>query len=139
MLPELLLLRLRWAGQGVSRVGRQPLQSITPRSRVAAAAPAVEGAAGRRRHRQGRWCSRRDGRGSATSPERGEEVELRRLYAAAEKAAQQERAQAYAEVLKKRRLAEEARLKAEQEAHETAERERRIALMGVVSTGKILR
>ena len=41
MLPELLLLRLRWAGQGVSRVGRQPLQSITPRSRVAAAAPAA--------------------------------------------------------------------------------------------------
>ena len=51
VLRELLLLRLRCAGQGVSRVGRQPLQSIAPLCRVAAAAQAVEVAAGRRRRR----------------------------------------------------------------------------------------
>ena len=56
------------------------------------------------------------------------DVEQRRLEAAAEKAAQQERVQAYAEVLKQRRLAEEARLKAEQEAHERAESEMRTCL-----------
>ena len=51
VLRELLLLRVRCAGQGVSRVGRQPLQSIAPLCRVAAAAQAVEVAAGRRRRR----------------------------------------------------------------------------------------
>ena len=51
VLRELLLLRLRCAGQGVSRVGRQPLQSIAPLCRVAAAAQAVEVAAGRRPRR----------------------------------------------------------------------------------------
>ena len=51
VLRELLLLRVRCAGQGVSRVGRQPLQSIAPLCRLAAAAQAVEVAAGRRRRR----------------------------------------------------------------------------------------
>ena len=46
------------------------------------------------------------------------DAERQRLEAAAELAAQQEQAQEYAEVLKQRRLAEEARLKKEQEAAE---------------------
>jgi len=53
------------------------------------------------------------------------DVEQQRLEAAAELEAQQEWTQEYAEVLKQRRLTEEARLKKEQEAHERAERERR--------------
>ena len=89
VLRELLLLRLRCAGQGMSRVGRQPLQSVAPLCGVAAAAQAVEVAAGRRRRRQGRRRSRRpaarDGRGSVAAPSqaRGEGVELRRLLPSA--------------------------------------------------------
>jgi hypothetical protein len=88
VLRELLLLRMRRAGQGVPRVGRQPLQSIAPLCRVAAAAQAVEVAAGRRRRRRRgrrryRGPAARNGRGSVDAQARGEGVELRRLLPSA--------------------------------------------------------